>query len=140
MTLTGKRSSNLTEPSPIEQVFRNLSENSESEPERQQEQLLRAFFREKLQTVADQCRERGACFLPDMAGEASCYVTYPADVPELVDASACISEEALRQLWEEQGLPELADLAGSLLELRASLKPTRRETTGDVSPFIYAMF
>jgi hypothetical protein len=128
----------LIEPSAKDQVSRNLSEAGEAE--QQQQERLRTFFREKLLAVANRSRERGVCFLPDMADKASCYLAYSADVPELVEASACISEEALCRLWKEQGLPELADLAGSLLELRVSLKQTRQETAGDVSPFIYAMF
>jgi hypothetical protein len=128
----------LTESSP--NPARPTPAEGGNDTARQQEQQLRAFFREKLLVAAEQCRKRGASLVPDVTNAPSCYVAYPTDAPELVEGSACINEEALRQMWEKESLPELAELAASLLEMRVSLRPAPDENTGDVSPFIYAMF
>jgi len=117
-----------------------VGEASAAERAEKQEEELRAFFREKLLPLAERGRERGFRFLPEIADGQTGYVAYPSDTPELVDGDTAINEQALRELWERQGFPELADLAGPIMEWRAKLKPAADETEGEVSPFIYAMF
>jgi hypothetical protein len=56
---------------------------------------------------------------------------------ELEDAADC--EKALRDLWEGQKIPELAALAGPILELARQVE-IREEESGEISPFVYVMY
>ncbi|MGH9391779.1 MAG: hypothetical protein ACRD1Z_19430, partial [Vicinamibacteria bacterium] len=70
---------------------------------------------------------------------ASWYEDGPSGEPEFLELEEKNCEEALRKLWEMQHLPELAALAGPLLELASQLETAEKES-GDVSPFIYVMY
>lgn len=109
--------------------------------ETEKERLLRAFYRERLIPVAEAARARGVKFFAVGAEAAleSYYVERndSGDYVHEIDADDLAGE--LRDLWDPEGFPELADLAGPIAALAETIKETD-ETPGDVSPFIYAMF
>jgi hypothetical protein len=103
---------------------------------------VRRFFARRVVPAAEALRGRGVRFFarrPEPEA-ASFWVDVPEGEPEftlLADPEAC--ERALRDLWEEQGLPELAELAHPLIELARHLE-VREEEAGEVSPFVYVMY
>jgi hypothetical protein len=103
---------------------------------------LGRFFDKRLLPLAEKLRARGARFFPmGPDPQASTYYIAPRrDRPEfceLEDAAAC--EKALRDLWEGQKMPELAALAGPILELARQVE-IREEESGEISPFVYVMY
>jgi hypothetical protein len=102
---------------------------------------LSRFFDRRLVPLAERLRARGhrAFALGPDERSPSYYVAPDPGEPflELDDAEAC--ERALRELWQRRGLPELAALAGPLLELARKLE-VREDDSGEVSPFVYVMY
>jgi hypothetical protein len=104
------------------------------------ERAVRRFFTERLVPAAEALRARGVRLFP-LGGEAereSWYEGPPAE-PDFVTLGEAEVEAALREHWRARGLPELAALAGPLLELAASLE-VHEEQTPDISPFVYVMY
>jgi hypothetical protein len=103
---------------------------------------LSKFFDKRLAPLAERLRARGQRFFPLGPDERSeSYYVVPvageAEFVELDDPAAC--EQALRELWQGQQLPELAALAGPLLELARKLE-IREDEFGEISPFVYVMY
>ena len=101
---------------------------------------LAVFFREQLVPLAQRFRNRGVSFFPlGPEPEAeSWYVDVPAGEPEFVELEPADYEPLLRELWEQQELPELAAMTGAFIRLASTLE-TDVEQTADVSPTIYVM-
>jgi hypothetical protein len=103
---------------------------------------LGRFFDKRLVPLAKRLRDRGTRFFPmgpDAEAE-SYYLPVSRVEPEFIELEgpeAC--EKALRSLWEEQRMPELAALAGPLLDLALRLE-IREEEWGEISPFVYVMY
>ena len=105
------------------------------------ERRLRRFFQDELVRAARELRQRGVSFFPLRAEpeQPTWYVPGPVGEPEFVEFEAEDCERRLRDYWQAQGLPELARLAGPLLELAHSLE-LDEEQSADVSPFVYVMY
>jgi hypothetical protein len=104
------------------------------------DRAVERFFLERLVPAAQRLRDRGVRFFatgPE-PGAGSWYQGPPAD-PDFVRLGEAEVEAALRERWQAQGLPELALLAGPLLELARSLE-VHEEETPDISPFVYVMY
>ncbi len=107
-----------------------------------EEARLGRFFDRRMVPLAEKLRARGARFFP-MGPDpqvSSYYVAPRRGKPaftELEGAADC--ERALRDLWEEQRIPELAALAGPILELARQVE-IREEESGEISPFVYVMY
>jgi len=103
---------------------------------------LGRFFDRRLVPLAQRLRDRGTRFFP-MGPDAeveSYYLPANRAEPEFIELeglAAC--ENALRNLWEEQRIPELAALAGPLMDLARRLE-VREEEWGEISPFVYVMY
>ncbi len=105
------------------------------------EARLKAFFERRLAPAAEELRRRGVSFFasgPEPETE-SWYLRVAADEPEFVEFDEQELAATLEQMWTDQELPELAELAGALVELSAELEPAE-EDSADVSPFIYVMY
>ena len=104
------------------------------------EKELRRFFEKKLVPAAEKLRARGVELFPTAADDAeSWYVPGPIGEPEFFEFEPADVERTLRELWERDGLPELAKLAPDLAKLTRRLEFTEAESE-DVSPFVYAMW
>ena len=106
------------------------------------EDRLGRFFDKRLAPLAEKLRARGTRFFPmgPDAQAASYYVAPRRGRPEFIQLDGpedC--EAALRALWEGQGMPELAALAGPLLELARQIE-IREDEMGEISPFVYVMY
>jgi hypothetical protein len=104
---------------------------------RREEQALR-FFRERFLPVAAALRVRRAPLLaggPDGAA-ATYYTTRPPHEEYVLDLEIPLAD-VLRAQWKEY--PELVALIEELLQLAHDLRQ-REDPSGEVSPFIYAMF
>ena len=104
------------------------------------EDKLRRFFREKLAPAARRLRERGVDLFPtgpDPDAE-SWWEPGPTE-EEFVELTPEQIEAALAARWQEAELPELAELAGPLMELARELEITE-EPSSEVSPFVYVMY
>ena len=102
------------------------------------EELALRFFRERLLPAAARLRARRARLLPDGPdpGAATYYATRPAREEYVFDLSAPLAD-VLHSQWKDY--PELAALAEELSGLALDLRQ-QKEESGEVSPFIYAMF
>lgn len=102
------------------------------------EELALRFFRECLVPAAARLRAREAKLLPHGPDRAATtyYVTRPPGEEYVFDLSVPLTD-VLRSQWKDY--PELAALAEELSRLADDLRQ-QREESGDVSPFIYAMF
>ncbi len=102
---------------------------------------LRRFYREELVRAARALRARGLRFFPlrPEPEQASWYVPARDGEPEFLELEAETTEARLRAHWEAEGLPELARLAGPLLELARELELSE-EQSAEVSPFLYVMY
>ena len=102
------------------------------------EELALQFFTECLVPAAARLRARQARLLPDGPDPvaATYYTTRPPREEYIVDLDAPLTE-VLRDQWKEY--PELAALAEPLSRLARDLRQ-HREESGEVSPFIYALF
>jgi len=105
------------------------------------EAILRRFHAEKIVPAAEALRARGVRFfaLGPEPEAASWYVELPENEPDFQEIDEAALADALRQRWEAQELPELAALAGPLVELSRSLE-VAEEDTPDISPFVYVMY
>ncbi len=105
----------------------------------QREDLLRAFYKERLLPLAALARERGAEFFP-LNGNAeaeSYYIERNDDGNYVHEIDAADPAGELEKLWQD--FPELAELAGPLAALAGAIREDE-ETQEEISPFIYAMF
>ncbi len=103
---------------------------------------LGRFFDKRLVPLAEKLRARGTRFFPmGPDAQASTYYVAPRrgkpEFTQLEGPAEC--EEALYDLWEGQGIPELAALAGSILELARQVE-IREDESGEISPFVYVMY
>ena len=106
-----------------------------------EDRRLERFFRRLLVPAATALRERGVRFFPSgpEAEQESWYSEVPADEPEFGEIDAEQIGEILSAHWQEQGLPELAELGVPLQRLARQLKGSEEESA-DVSPFVYVMY
>lgn len=104
---------------------------------RREEVALR-FFRECFLPAAARLRAREARLLPDGPDRTAStyYVARPPREEYVFDLSIPL-EEVFRSQWKDY--PELAALAEDLARLARDLRQPNEES-GEVSPFIYAMF
>ncbi len=103
--------------------------------------LVENFWSQRLIPAAEALRARGVTLLerrPDPQ-VASYYTPWRGSAVPFTTLEPDAWESMLRRLWLDQGLPELAALAGPLMELSRRLKVPEEEDA-DVSPFIYVMF
>jgi hypothetical protein len=102
------------------------------------DELALRFFRECLVPAAACVRARGARLLPDGPDRAAStyYVARAPDEEYVFDLSVPLAD-VLRSQWKDY--PELAALADDLARLARDLRQ-QKEESGEVSPFIYAMF
>jgi hypothetical protein len=102
--------------------------------------LLHQFWTERLVPAAEALRARGVRFF-ELAPDAAATTYYSPAVEHdqffTIEPENC--EALLKEMWQRQQLPELAELAGPLAALSKPLAPTA-DDHGDVSPFIYVMF
>ena len=102
------------------------------------ERRVRRFFERHLVSAAEALRARGVRFFPlgpDPDSE-SWYVDAP-DGPDFRTLESDDLEARLREQWTDH--PELAALAGELMELARSLE-VGEEDDGEISPFVYVMY
>src|SRR5262245_58714530 len=107
--------------------------------DKQRDDLLRDFYRDRLLPLALIARERGLEFFP-LSGDASAASYYKDRIDggnyvHEIDSANLASE--LESMWQD--FPELAALSRPLVELADKIKEDEGSTE-DVSPFIYAMF
>jgi hypothetical protein len=102
------------------------------------DELAVRFFADRLLPAAAQLRSRGARLLPGGPDPATAtyYVTRPAGEEYVVDLDVPLAELLHRQ-WRDD--PEFVALVGELSRLAQELRQ-RTEQSGEISPFIYAMF
>ncbi len=106
----------------------------------QKKERVRAFFKEKLVPAAEKLRKRGIRFFPlGFEEQSTWYAKCASCVPELDELSGENVELRLRHLWETESLPELAELAGPLVQLAKDLE-AKPDDKGEISEFIYEMF
>lgn len=105
----------------------------------QRENLLRAFYRERLLPLARIAAERGIEFFPlnGSAELASYYKDRNDDGNYVHEIDAADLPGELEKLWQD--FPELAQLAEPIVALAEAIKEDE-ETQEEISPFIYAMF
>ena len=104
------------------------------------EKRLRKFYEKKLVPTAARLHARGVRFFefgPNPEAE-SWYEPGPAEEPEFVTVEPEDCERRLRELWEGQGLPELAKLTRDLMKLAKQLE-VEEEPSAELSPDIYIM-
>jgi len=103
-------------------------------------QKLRHFFDKRLVPAAKKMRARGVAFFPlGPEPEADTWYTGPPAEPKFTSLDVEECEPALRDLWQGQDLPELAELAGEMMKLAEHLE-VRKEENEDISPFVYVMY
>ena len=104
------------------------------------ERALRRFFAEKLVPAAEALRAREVRFFAlGPEGDAESWYQPAPDDPDFQEIDEAALAEALRERWQAEGLPELAELADALLELSRGLEIAEQETP-DISPFVYVMY
>ncbi|HEV7643601.1 MAG TPA: hypothetical protein VGO50_06600 [Pyrinomonadaceae bacterium] len=108
----------------------------------QKEKILRAFYREHLLPLAEAARQRGTLFFPlgkdeGTSSAASYYIDRRDDGNYVHEIDSANLAKELEALWRD--FPELAALAGPVVELAETIKEDE-ESTEEISPFIYAMF
>lgn len=100
------------------------------------EEELKAFYRERLLPIAEKYSHAFPLGL-DKSVE-SYYVNRSDDGNYIHALDASDLESELRKMWGGES-PELAELAGELIQLADSLQE-KEEASDEVSPFVYAMF
>ncbi len=108
----------------------------------EKEKILRAFYREHLLPLAEAAKQRGIRFFPlgkddEPSDAASYYIERKDDGNYVHEIDSANLAKELEALWQD--FPELAALAGPIVELAETIKEDE-ESTEEVSPFIYAMF
>jgi hypothetical protein len=99
-------------------------------------------FHARLVEAALRLRQRGITSFFPMGPDpqaATWYVDGPQGEPELIELEERACGSLLQAHWKRQGLHELAELAGPLMELAGKLKAAQ-DPSADVSPFIYVMY
>jgi hypothetical protein len=107
----------------------------------QHDALLKDFWAKHMLPAADALRKRGVTFFatgPDPRAQTYWH-EHAATSNPFYEIDPARAEAELRDMWQKQGYPELANLAGPLAKLAPKLEP-KKEDAGDVSPFIYVMF
>jgi hypothetical protein len=107
--------------------------------DKQKEELLTAFYRERLLPLAEIARERGIGFFP-LSGNTdseSYYKGRDDDGNYVHEINSADLAGELEKLWND--LSELKALAAAIAELAETIKE-EGEAAEEVSPFIYAMF
>lgn len=102
---------------------------------------LRAYFADELVPAARALRERGVTFFaqrPDGHAD-SWYVDAATAEPDLFEVEADDAERTLREMWLSEGVPELAALAASLMQLAGDVR-LDEDQSAEVSPFMYVMY
>ena len=101
------------------------------------EELALRFFKERLIPAAALLHARGARLLPEGPDRdaETYYISRASHEGYVFDLDIPLAD-ALRSLWKDYG--ELAELADELSRLARDLR--QEQASGDVSPFIYAMF
>jgi len=113
----------------------------------QSSDLIRKFHAQELMPLAERLAKQGKTLFPTGADakRASYYVKRAKTTMEKADfevfgpGSIEDFQNALVQLWKQQGLPELAALAPGLAKIAESVY-FREERDEEVSPFMYVMF
>jgi hypothetical protein len=108
---------------------------------------LERFFRTQLLAVAQQYRREGRSLLAGNPDPAQPTYFHRRSKTRMTKAdfesgSCCTTDElveALRQMWQQEGLAELAELAPQLAKFAEQLKQMQPDTE-EVSPFVYAMY
>ena len=104
------------------------------------EQRLCRFFARKLVPAAQTLQGRDVRFFPLGPDAAeSWYEDGPAGEPEFVEIEVEDCERMLREMWERDGMPELAALAADLMKLAREIE-LDEEQSDDVSPFMYVIY
>jgi len=104
------------------------------------ERRLRHFFRARLLPAAEKLRSRGISFFPlGPEPELDTWYSGPPTEPRFTTLEVDECETAIRELWQSQHLPELAELAGELMKLAEKLE-VQEDEDADVSPFVYVMY
>src|SRR5262245_60298687 len=110
-------------------------------------EAIQKFFDKVLCPCAQQFRERSMEFFPMQSDPHR--ISYYQDCidqrirPDQFELKAALSPAefiaALTELWNQQGLRELAELAPKLLALMNELSP-EEEPNPDLPPFTYTLF
>ena len=112
-----------------------------SELEPQNTELLSAFYRDHILTLAKSASDIGVDIFPTGA-DPSCE-SYFIDRAEGESYIHSIDrdemENELKKLWAIDPVPGMAQIARPLLEIAEVLRE-KEQTSDEVSPFIYAMF
>lgn len=103
------------------------------------EDRLRAFFAERLVPAAERARARGVSYFPPGPDDEESWYESPPETPAIMEIDDGQFGAKLKQMWQDQGHPELADLAEAFEELARELE-LKDDQTEDVSPFMYVMF
>lgn len=105
-----------------------------------EEERLRRFHRERIESAAKKLRARGMEFFP-LGADATCdsYFEEPPTGPDFISLDESEVGPALKDLWRSQNLPELLDLVDDMMELARELSP-EEAGTADISPFVYVMY
>jgi len=82
---------------------------------------------------------RGVGFFPMGPTEEPSWYAEPPSGPDFFAREPEELARDLEQLWRQQDLPELAELAGRLAEL-ANEYEIRQQGPEEVSPFVYVMY
>ena len=102
---------------------------------------LRQFWSRQLAPAIGAVEQRGVPLMrPGATPDAeSWYVPFRSDEPDFVEIETDRIHEALVSMWRIAGVPELADLAGPLVELAKAIEPDGEESS-ELSSDIYAMY
>jgi len=101
--------------------------------------LVQRFFRKKLVPAAAGVRRRGATFYPAGPDDAASWYCDGPEEPDLMEIDEGRWAPTLQARWQQEGLPELAALAGPLVDLAARLR-SRAPQSAELSPFIYVIY
>ncbi len=103
-------------------------------------QKLKRFFDKRLVRAAEKMTARGVSFFPlGPEPQADTWYSGPPAEPKFTSLDVDQCEAALRDLWQGQDLPELAELASEMMKLAEHLEVGEEENE-NVSPFVYVMY
>src|SRR5690242_12479115 len=117
------------------------STDKRTSPDPATQKLLEKFWTGQLVPAAEAVRARNIKFFethPDATAK-SYYTPHKAADSPFTTLEPNEWESKLRALWQQGNLPELANLAGPLMNLASKLK-MKDDENADVSPYIYVMF